>query len=66
LKRKKKSTAEYAETAELFLGKDKKTQIILWIDTPLCLSSLQDYRPEDERRGGGERRDRSWKAAQPY
>jgi len=44
---KKKSTAEYAETTEIFLC-NEKLQIILWAWTHLSLSTLRGSRQEDE------------------
>jgi hypothetical protein len=38
---KKKSTTEYAETAEVFLGKDKKANHPMKMHSS-CLSILQD------------------------
>ena len=52
---KKKPTAEVEETAELFLGKEKK-QVILWIWTPIFFRSFgdRDKRMNEEETEGAE------------
>jgi len=59
---KKKSTAEYAETAELFLCKDKKYKSFFGYEPLFAFRILRGSRQEDERRESRERRERSLKA----
>jgi hypothetical protein len=59
------STAETAETAELFPGKDKNANHFMNRDSSFPFEP-RALKPEDGRRGGRERRDLSLKATRPY